>query len=95
MLLAAPAGALPAVGDNSAHAFDRLLAGIGQIVYHDHVVSRLEQFNAGMAANESGTASHEDGFLIGHIDSPILHLYARSSCGTFLRLHVASNGYSV
>ena len=43
-----------------ADAVDGDLAGIAQVVHDDHAVASLDQFDAGMAADESGTARDQD-----------------------------------
>ena len=43
-----------------ADAVDGDLAGIAQVVHDDHAVASLDQLDAGMAADESGTARDQD-----------------------------------
>ena len=40
-----------------------LLAGVGEVVDHHDLVARLEQLDAGVAADEAGTAGHQDAAL--------------------------------
>ena len=41
------------------------LAGIGQVVDHDDVIASVEQLDAGVAADEAGTARDKDARLFG------------------------------
>ena len=41
------------------------LAGVGQVVDHDDVIASVEQLNAGVAADEAGTARDKDARLFG------------------------------
>ena len=62
--------------DDIPDAVDRDFARIREIVHHDDFEARIQKLDAGMAADESGAAGHEDGL---HDASAFPISYVRSS----------------
>ena len=50
-----------ALADNVLHAVDGFLAGIAEVVGDNDVIARLDELNAGMAADVPGAAGNENG----------------------------------
>ncbi len=65
-----------------AHALERFLAGIAQVVDHHHVVAAVEQLHHRMAADESGATRDQDRGLVGRlVQCAIAHGRTFRECG--------------